>query len=515
MAAPKFGLGNLTAILDSNRIQLLRHGGRRHAHRAGGRQVAGVQLGGAGGRRPRRVRAAARLRVGGRTIPAGRRSSSPTPPRARASRSWRTPRRGTRRSVTDEVRARALAELDAALERAGAAATGNRVSAAGVGAAASGLADGDRRTPPAWGWELGSAGGRPRCLRPRAGGAGPGRRAGGRPWTPTSRAPPRSSMFAEAFPERFFQIGIAEQNMTSIAAGLAAMGLIPFTSTFACFASKRATDQIRIGIAQPRMNVKITGAYSGLLAGKTGKTHQSVQDIAIIRSMPEMVVLAPGDGVETAKAVWAAAAYDGPVYLRLTRDPSPVLFDDGYDVPHRQGGRAAGRHGRHRHHHGPRWRRGRWRRPTALAAEGLSVHVLHVPTVKPLDVDARRGGRRPHRPGGDGRRAQHHRRPGRRRGRGAGRAPAHPDAARGHRATASGSRRPTMTAREVRTDRRRHRPGLPGTRCDEGPRETTARPEPEARDARRTHETKEDDPCSTCFPPTSPTSGSRTPPSGG
>jgi len=197
----------------------------------------------------------------------------------------------------------------------------------------------------------------------------------------------KASMFAAAHPERFFQIGIAEQNMTSIAAGMASMGLIPFTSTFACFASKRATDQVRIGIAQPRMNVKITGAYSGLLAGKTGKTHQSVQDIAIFRSMPEMVVLVPGDGVEVEKAVWAAAAYDGPVYLRLTRDPSPVLFDAGYEfrigkaVVLREGsdvtvvttGVMAARAAE---------------AANTLSEEGLSVHILHVPTVKPLDVDA-------------------------------------------------------------------------------------------------------------------------------
>jgi transketolase len=194
-------------------------------------------------------------------------------------------------------------------------------------------------------------------------------------------------MFAAAHPERFFQIGIAEQNMTSIAAGMASMGLIPFTSTFACFASKRATDQVRIGIAQPRMNVKITGAYSGLLAGKTGKTHQSVQDIAIFRSMPEMVVLVPGDGVEVEKAVWAAAEYEGPVYLRLTRDPSPVLFDAGYDfrigkaVVLREGsdvtvvttGVMAAR---------------ALEAASTMSDEGLSVHILHVPTVKPLDIDA-------------------------------------------------------------------------------------------------------------------------------
>ncbi|MHB8867387.1 MAG: transketolase family protein [Thermoleophilia bacterium] len=195
------------------------------------------------------------------------------------------------------------------------------------------------------------------------------------------------SMFATAYPERFFEVGIAEQNMTSIAAGLAAMGFVPFTSTFACFASKRATDQIRIGIAQPRLGVVITGAYSGLLAGKTGKTHQSVQDIAILRSMPEMTVIVPGDAVEVRAAVFAAADYGAPVYLRLTRDPSPVVFGDDYGfeigaaVTVREGAdvtvMTTG-----------------LMLPRALAAaetlsaEGVQVHLLHVPTVKPLDVQA-------------------------------------------------------------------------------------------------------------------------------
>lgn len=197
----------------------------------------------------------------------------------------------------------------------------------------------------------------------------------------------KASMFAVAHPDRFFEVGIAEQNMMSIAAGLAAMGYVPFTSTFACFASKRATDQIRIGIAQPRLGVVVTGAYSGLLAGKTGKTHQSVQDIAIFRSMPEMTVIAPGDGVEVRAAVFAAAECGTPVYLRLTRDPSPVVFGDdhrfriGEAVTVREGGdvtvvctglmlpRAL-------------------EAAEALADEGVQAHVLHVPTVKPLDAAA-------------------------------------------------------------------------------------------------------------------------------
>jgi transketolase len=197
----------------------------------------------------------------------------------------------------------------------------------------------------------------------------------------------KANMFLAAYPERFFQIGIAEQNMIGIAAGLAAMGFTPFANTFACFASKRALDQIRICVAQPQLGVKIIGGYSGLLAGMTGKTHQSVQDIAILRAMPNMTVVAPGDAVEAAKLVFAAARYPGPVYLRLTRDPAPVVFDEAYDfqigkaVLVREGidvtlmttGLMLGR---------------ALQAADELAAEGISAHILHVPTLKPLDVEA-------------------------------------------------------------------------------------------------------------------------------
>src|SRR5665647_3036778 len=123
----------------------------------------------------------------------------------------------------------------------------------------------------------------------------------------------KMGMFAEAFPERFFQMGIAEANMTGVAAGLATMGFIPFTNSFACFATCRTTDQIRVSIAQPRLPVVIGGAYSGLLAGKTGKSHQAIEDMAVMRALPNMTVVAPGDGVEVRKAVFAAAERTGLV----------------------------------------------------------------------------------------------------------------------------------------------------------------------------------------------------------
>ena len=197
----------------------------------------------------------------------------------------------------------------------------------------------------------------------------------------------RMELFAKAFPERFFQMGIAEQNMTGAAAGLASMGFVPFISSFACFATLRTADQIRVSIAQTGLPVVICGAYSGLLGGKTGKTHQAIEDIAAMRAFPNMAVVAPGDGVEARKAVFAAAAHGAPVYLRLTRDPSPLVFAEdaefeigravlvrkGTDVTVITTGLMVGR---------------AIEAAASLAAEGISVHLLHVPTVKPLDVAA-------------------------------------------------------------------------------------------------------------------------------
>lgn len=197
----------------------------------------------------------------------------------------------------------------------------------------------------------------------------------------------KMSMFAEAFPERFFQMGIAEQNMTGVAAGLATMGFLPFTNSFACFATCRTADQIRVSIAQPKLPVVIGGAYSGLLAGKTGKSHQAIEDMAVMRALPNMTVLAPGDGVEIRKAVFAIASYGGPVYLRMTRDPSPVVFDDAYEF--RIGRAALVREGNDVTVITTGIMVGRAvEAAEMLAAEGISVHLLHSHTVKPLDVPA-------------------------------------------------------------------------------------------------------------------------------
>ena len=194
----------------------------------------------------------------------------------------------------------------------------------------------------------------------------------------------RADIFEAAHPERFFQMGIAEQNMLGAAAGMATVGFVPFVSTFACFAVARALDSIRVLIAQPRLNVKITGGYSGLLAGMTGKTHLMFDDVAIMRAMANMVVVAPADEVETRQAIKAITDYDGPVYLRLTRPETPILFDDTYQfqlgktTEVRRGGDVTV------FSTGVQTTRA-FEAAQLLAADGIEVKLVHVPTIKPLD----------------------------------------------------------------------------------------------------------------------------------
>ena len=140
----------------------------------------------------------------------------------------------------------------------------------------------------------------------------------------------KADKFAKAHPERFFQMGIAEQNLVGAAAGLASMGFVPWTSSFTVFFTHRALDPIRMLVAQSHANVKIVGSYSGLLIGAVGKTHLDVQDLAIMRAMPDMTVLAPADGPELLAMMDWAQDFDGPVYLRLVRDAVPSLFDEDY-----------------------------------------------------------------------------------------------------------------------------------------------------------------------------------------
>jgi len=140
----------------------------------------------------------------------------------------------------------------------------------------------------------------------------------------------KTADFAKHYPERFFNMGIAEANMMGTAAGLAAAGKIPFASTFAVFATGRAFEQIRNSIAYPKLNVKIAATHSGVTVGEDGGSHQAIEDVAIMRALPNMTVLVPADGEETRQVIYAAAQYKGPVYIRMGRLDVPLLFDENY-----------------------------------------------------------------------------------------------------------------------------------------------------------------------------------------
>jgi transketolase len=137
-----------------------------------------------------------------------------------------------------------------------------------------------------------------------------------------------TTLFQDAFPERYFEMGIAEQNMVSTAAGLAISGKIPFVNSFAVFSTGRVYDQIRQSICIGRVNVKIMGSSCGLSDFSDGATHQGIEDMALMRILPNMTVLAPADGFETRKAIEAATEYEGPVYIRLNRNEIPDVTDE-------------------------------------------------------------------------------------------------------------------------------------------------------------------------------------------
>lgn len=196
----------------------------------------------------------------------------------------------------------------------------------------------------------------------------------------------KTSLFAKKFPERFFNMGIAEANMIGTAAGLAAAGKIPFASTFAIFAVGRAWEQVRQSVAYPKANVKIVATHSGVTVGEDGGSHQSVEDIAIMRAVPNMTVIVPADGIETALAIQAAADFKGPVYIRLGRSKVPTIFDDSYKFAIGKGVLLRG--GNDLTFIGT----GLMTAQALLAAEilqteGVSARVIHVATVKPLDEE--------------------------------------------------------------------------------------------------------------------------------
>ena len=197
-----------------------------------------------------------------------------------------------------------------------------------------------------------------------------------------------TNAFAKAYPERFFDMGIAEANMMGVAAGLAACGKIPFANSFAMFAAGRAFEQVRNSIAYPRLNVKVVGAHGGLSVGEDGATHQACEDIALMRSIPHMMVVCPCDGYEMTQAVRALLDYDGPAYLRMGRLAVDTVTDaiPGY---HFELGK------------GVTLRPGKDVTVVAtgmmvqmaleaaeiLAEQGISVRVLDIHTIKPLDEE--------------------------------------------------------------------------------------------------------------------------------
>ena len=197
----------------------------------------------------------------------------------------------------------------------------------------------------------------------------------------------RVDLFEDHHPDRYLPMGIAEQNMFGVAAGLADFGFVPFATTFAVFAAKRGLDQIRVLIAQPGLPVKIAVGFTGLLTGTTGKTHQPVEDVSIMRAMPNMVVINPADQFEMREAVLATVEHDGPVYLRVYRESATDVFDDRYRfrlgaaIKLREGGDVA------LISTGPETGRV-VQAADALALQGVSATVLHIPTIKPLDTAA-------------------------------------------------------------------------------------------------------------------------------
>jgi transketolase len=196
-----------------------------------------------------------------------------------------------------------------------------------------------------------------------------------------------TQLFAREFPERFFDCGIAEQNMVGIAGGLAASGKIPFASTFAVFAPGRCFDQIRMSIAQPKLNVKLVVTHGGISVGEDGTSHQSIEDLALIGSLPGFTVIVPADAIETAQAVRVVAASYGPFYIRLCRPKLPLVYDQGYQfnlgkaVTMRQGGDATiiaiGL-----------MVKAALEAAENLKREGIDCRVLNMPTLKPIDEAA-------------------------------------------------------------------------------------------------------------------------------
>lgn len=193
--------------------------------------------------------------------------------------------------------------------------------------------------------------------------------------------------FAHAFPERFFNMGISEQDMVGTAAGLSLTGKLPFASTFAIFETGRAWEQIRQTLCYPRLNVKLVATHGGITVGEDGASHQALEDIALMRVLPEMTVIVPADGLETEQVINAIADYNGPVYVRLGRSKVPALMPEDYTF---HLGRA------HVFHLGKDANiiasgimvNEAIKARKVLGDRGIDAGVINMPTIKPLDEDA-------------------------------------------------------------------------------------------------------------------------------
>jgi transketolase len=197
----------------------------------------------------------------------------------------------------------------------------------------------------------------------------------------------KTSDFEKVCPERFVEVGIAEQNMIGIASGLAASGKTVFASTFAVFASGRCWEQIRLAVAYPKLNVKIVSTHCGISVGEDGASHQALEDMAIMRAIPNMVVISPADAFEAYAATKAIADYVGPVYMRLGRSEFPAIMDE--DVQFKIGKATDMKEGT------DVTLIGTGQMVTScieaaeiLAAEGISAEVVNMSTIKPLDSEA-------------------------------------------------------------------------------------------------------------------------------
>lgn len=194
----------------------------------------------------------------------------------------------------------------------------------------------------------------------------------------------KADLFATAHPDRFVEVGIAEQNMVGMAFGMATLGYRPWLSTFGVFLTHRALDPVRMLLAQTGVPVRIAGAYSGLLNGSSGKTHQDIEDLAIMRAMPGMVVIAPADEIEMRAAIGWIADYDGPVYVRVARDAVASVFDEDYEFT--IGAVRTIREGSDATLVSTGVQTSRvLAAAELLGAEGISVRVVHVASLKPID----------------------------------------------------------------------------------------------------------------------------------